>query len=176
MKIIVLTGSPHKNGTTSLLADRFIAGAEEAGHDVYRFDSAFKSIHPCIGCDVCGMNGPCVHKDDIEKDLISRLVACDMVVLVSPLYYASLTGQLKTIIDRFYSRTESIHRKKSALLVTAGSKESWTMEAVEAYYKKLTNYMEWQDVGKVLAAGCLDRVALEKTAFPQAAYELGKKL
>ena len=50
------------------------------------------------------------------------------------------------------------------------------LEAIEAYYKKLTNYMEWQDVGKVLAKGCLDKAAIEKTNFPQAAYEIGKKL
>ena len=176
MKIVVLTGSPVKDGTTNVLAERFIAGAKEAGHDVYRFDSAFKNIHPFVGCDTCGMNGPCIHKDDIENDLIGRLVGCDMVVLVSPLYFAGLTGQLKTIIDRFYSRTESIHRKKSALLVAAGSNDSWMLEAIEAYYKKLTNYMEWSDVGKILAKDCLDKAAIEKTNFPQAAYELGKKL
>jgi len=176
MKIVMLDGSPVKDGTTNVLASRFTAGAQEAGHDVYRFDGAFKKINPCIGCDTCGMNGPCVHKDDIENDLIERLVACDMVVLVSPLYFAGLSAQLKTLIDRFYSRTESIHRKKSALLIACGSNDNWMLEAIEAYYKKLTNYMEWQDVGKVLAKGCLDKAAIEKTNFPQAAYEIGKKL
>jgi multimeric flavodoxin WrbA len=176
MKIVMLNGSPHKDGATSLLAERFTTGATEAGHDVYRFDGAFRNVHPCLGCDVCGMNGPCVHKDDIEKDLIGRLVSCDMVVLVSPLYYSAFSGQLKTLIDRFYSRTESIHHKKSAILVACAGKESWSLEAIEAYYKKLTNYMEWQDTGRVMATGCPDRAAIEKTNFPQAAYDLGKKL
>ena len=124
MKIVMLDGSPVKDGTTNVLATRFVAGAQEAGHEVYRFDAAFKKINPCIGCDTCGMNGPCVHKDDIENDLIERLVSCDMVVLVSPLYFAGLSAQLKTLIDRFYSRTESIHRKKSALLIACGSNDS----------------------------------------------------
>lgn len=44
MKIIVITGSPHKSGTSSLLADSFISGAEENGHEIFRFDSAFKDV------------------------------------------------------------------------------------------------------------------------------------
>ena len=51
MKIAVLTGSPHKNGATALLADRFIEGARAKGHEIYRFDAAFRNIHPCLGWD-----------------------------------------------------------------------------------------------------------------------------
>ena len=116
MKIVVVTGSPHKAGTSALLADKFIEGAQSKGHDVFRFNAAFEDIHPCRGCDACGMNGPCVQKDAIEEKLIHKLVDCDMIVLVTPLYYFGFSAQLKTVIDRFYSRTGSIHKKKSALL------------------------------------------------------------
>ena len=87
MKIVVVTGSPHKAGTSALLADKFIEGAESKGHEVFRFNAAFEDIHPCRGCDACGMNGPCVQKDAIEEKLIQKLVDCDMIVLVTPLYY-----------------------------------------------------------------------------------------
>ena len=50
MKVLVITGSPHKNGTTAALAEQFIAGAKAAGHEVTRFDAAFKQVHPCIAC------------------------------------------------------------------------------------------------------------------------------
>ena len=53
MHIVVLTGSPHKNGATALLADNFIDGATRAGNTVFRFDAAFECVHPCIGCDTC---------------------------------------------------------------------------------------------------------------------------
>lgn len=99
MKIAVLTGSPHKNGTTALLADRFIEGARAKGHEVYRFDAAFRNIHPCLGCDACGMSGPCVHKDDIETEAIQKFMEADIIALVSPVYYFALTAQLKTVID-----------------------------------------------------------------------------
>jgi len=51
MKITVITGSPHKRGTSSLLADEFIRGAEISGHKVFRFDSAFEDVKPCLGCN-----------------------------------------------------------------------------------------------------------------------------
>lgn len=57
MKIIVLEGSPNKNGSSNLLAAEFIHGAEEAGHSVQVIDSAHGNIHPCTGCIHCGYEG-----------------------------------------------------------------------------------------------------------------------
>ena len=109
--IVVITGSPHRNGTSALLADKFIEGAQSKGHNVYRFNSAFEEINPCRGCNACHRNGPCVHKDDIERELISQLVDADLVALISPVYYSHVSAQLKTLIDRFYSRTGHISDK-----------------------------------------------------------------
>ena len=67
MKITVLQGSPHKNGSSNFLAEQFIKGAEENGHRVTVLDAAHMDLHPCIGCGKCGMNGICVHKDDNSK-------------------------------------------------------------------------------------------------------------
>ena len=72
MKIVVITGSPHKAGTSALLADKFIEGATNAGHEIFRFNSAFEDIHPCQGCDHCGMNGPCIQNDAIEQTLMPK--------------------------------------------------------------------------------------------------------
>ena len=56
----MITGSAHKHGTTAALAERFEKGAAEAGHEVFRFDAAFKNVHPCIGCDKCQCTGVCL--------------------------------------------------------------------------------------------------------------------
>ena len=70
MKITVITGSPRKNGGSTLLAEEFIKGAKESGHEVYRFDSSFKNVHFCIGCNKCGMGDkPCIFKDDFVAAL-----------------------------------------------------------------------------------------------------------
>lgn len=176
MQIVVLTGSPHRNGTTAVLAERFIAGAQDAGHSVFRFDAAFQKTHPCNGCDACGMNGPCVYKDDIENTLITHLMAADLIALISPVYYFHVTAQLKTVIDRFYSRTGRISGKQSVLLAAAGSDTELTMRSLQKFYATLSGYMRWQDRGTVLAPGCPTREAILKTAYPEAAYSLGSSL
>ncbi|MBO4696130.1 MAG: flavodoxin family protein, partial [Lachnospiraceae bacterium] len=97
MKILVLTGSPRKNGNSATLADSFIKGAKEAGHTVERFDAAFKKVHPCIACNSCGMDGPCVFKDDFEF-VRKHIVEADCVAFATPMYYFGISAQLKAVI------------------------------------------------------------------------------
>ena len=66
MKITLLTGSPRMDGNTAYLAERFAEGAREAGHEVFTFDCAAHKIGSCLACGHCGMNGPCVQKDDFD--------------------------------------------------------------------------------------------------------------
>ncbi len=66
MKILVMESSPHKHGSSNLLAAEFIRGATEAGHQTQVFDVARSDLRPCLGCDACGMSGPCVQKDGME--------------------------------------------------------------------------------------------------------------
>ncbi len=64
----VLTGSPRKQGTTALLADNFVEGAQRAGHAIVRFDAAFRDVHPCRGCNACQRGeSPCVLGDDMQQ-------------------------------------------------------------------------------------------------------------
>ena len=86
MKITILMGSPNKNGSTSILADEFKRGAEEAGHTCEVIDVCHANIHPCIGCVACGYEGPCVQNDDVEM-IRAKLLSSDMVVFATPLYY-----------------------------------------------------------------------------------------
>lgn len=67
MNILVIESSPHKHGSSNLLAEEFIRGAKEAGHAVTVFDAGHASLHPCLGCDACGMSGLCVQKDDMAR-------------------------------------------------------------------------------------------------------------
>lgn len=176
MKITVITGSPHKNGTSALLADKFIEGAQKSGHDVYRFNAAFEEVHPCTGCDRCGMEGPCIYKDAMNQ-LLPKLLAADLIAFVTPLYYYGMSAQLKTVIDRFYSNNSSLHvKKKAVLMATAYNTSDWTMQALTAHYKTLLRYMGWEDAGMVLATGCGVRSAIERTDFPNQAYRLGLRV
>lgn len=100
MKILVLEGSPNRKGSSNMLAESFVSGVQEAGHEVKIISAAHSKIQPCIGCVTCGYDGPCVQKDDMEqigKDILNA----DMIVFVTPLYYYGMSAQLKVLVDRF---------------------------------------------------------------------------
>ena len=177
MKIVVLTGSPHKEGTTSVLVNQFVAGAQEAGHEVYQFDAAFKKVHPCIGCAVCnGGEKDCVFKDDMNI-IAPKLIGADLIVFASPLYYYSATAQLLAVVSRFYGidcKLKGAH-KKAVLLVTGTNTAEWAMKGIVVSYQEALQYLEWHDCGTVLAKGCPTKEAIEQTDFPEQAYRLGKE-
>lgn len=178
MNIVVITSSPHprEESTSIYLAERFLKGAQAAGHEVFTFDAANSETHPCRGCDQCHMDGPCIFQDDIEKTLMPKMLAADLLVLTTPLYYFGMSAQLKTIVDRFYSRTGKLHGKKSILIATAYNSADWTMSALTDHYDTLVRYMEWQDVGKVLGIGCGSRALVERSQFGDMAEKMGQEL
>lgn len=178
MNITVITGSPHKNGTSALLAEEFIRRAQESGHQVYRFDSAFECIHPCIGCDTCETGKkPCVFKDCMTE-LYPKLEEADMVVFVTPLYYHGMSSQIKMAIDRFHGIDGKLKgaNKKAMLIVTAASSVMSIMNGAVASYHEMLRYLQWQDAGMLLAYGCYHRENIERTDYPAQAYRMGKEL
>lgn len=178
MNILVITGSAHKKGTSSYLADSFIKGAEEAGHVVCRFDAAFKDVHPCIGCDSCRRtNQGCVFKDDMQ-DLNPELLKAEVVVFASPIYYYDMNAQIKAVIDRFYANNSVLKGadKKAVLILTYGDETEESAEGAVASYKGMVKYLEWEDVGIVSAKACYVLEDVINSGYPKQAYELGKNL
>mgnify|MGYP002674593395 CR=1 FL=1 len=177
MKIIILQGSPNKNGSTSILVEEFTRGAKKSGHSVQRFDIAEMNINPCLGCVACGYEGPCVQKDDNDK-IRKSILNSDMIVFATPLYYYGVSAQLKTVIDRFCAYNSSITMKhmKSALLSVAWNSNNWTFEALVDHYETLVRYLDFEDCGVVLGCGCGNRLTTINTNYPEMAYELGCKL
>lgn len=176
MKILILTGSPRKNGNSNTLVDNFAKGAKEKGHEVVRFDSSFKNVHPCTACNHCGMERDCVFQDDFNF-VKENIVDADMVVFATPMYYFGISAQLKAVIDRFYSINEKIHKpKKSALFMTYADTRAIEAEPIKKHYETLLNYLGWTSVGEIIASGVWQAGSINQTKYPQIAYELGKNL
>jgi multimeric flavodoxin WrbA len=178
MKIVMLTGSPHKNGTSSLLADKFAEGAREKGHHVVRFDTAFLKVGPCRGCGYCeGHNGACVQEDDMT-DIYGALLEAHLVAFVTPLYYWDMTAQLKAVVDRFYAVDRALTRpqKSTVLLAVCHSSEPWAMDALKEHYKAIQRHLNWEDRGTVLAQGMGVRADIESSEYPGKAKALGLSL
>ena len=155
MKIVVLESSPNKHGSSNLLADSFIRGAEEAGHTCTVIDAASAKLHRCTGCIRCGYDGPCVQKDDMEG-IRREILSADMLVFVMPVYYYNWPTSMKVVVDRFYSYTGTLTsmRKKTALIGAAWDDTDTVFEVVTAYYRKLCDYMDFRDQGIIEGRGC----------------------
>ena len=176
MKIVIITGSAHKAGTTAALADQFQRGAESAGHEIFRFDAAFKNVHPCIGCDKCRCVGECAFAADDMKELNPHLLEADAVVFVSPIYYFDINAQLKSVIDRFYANNAALMGKKKAVFITAmADTDTKTASGANATFDLMADYLGWEVAGRLNVGGCgaADDLREEDLA---AACELGKNL
>ena len=178
MNILMITGSAHKKGTSSYLADALAKGAKEAGHAVCRFDAAYKNVHPCIGCDSCQKNGRiCVFKDDMQE-LNPELLKAEVVVFVSPIYYYDINAQIKAVIDRFYANNSLLKGadKKAVLMLTYADETEEAAEGAVASYKGMLKYLEWENVGIVSAKACYVLEDVVNSEYPKQAYKLGKSL
>ena len=177
MKILILGGSPNRNGSTQMLIESFSRGAREAGHTVTVLDTAHMNVRPCTGCIACGYDGPCVQRDDMAQ-IREAVMDSDMLVFASPLYFFGFSAQLKTVIDRFcaFSSRINARRMKSALLSVAWNADDWTMDALREHYLTLVRYLNLRDMGMVLGTSCGTPSMTKRSPFPQMAFELGKKI
>lgn len=158
-KVMILNGSPRARGNTAGLIDAFAEGAEAAGHQVERFDLAQMEIHPCLGCWQGGGDPvhPCVQRDGMDRIYPSYLAA-DVVVLASPMYYWSISGQLKCAFDRLFAAAECdpgyANPKKQCLLLMAAEGSSGENDRpVRDYFHGLLARLGWTSLGCVIAGG-----------------------
>lgn len=175
MKILILNGSPRANGNTIKLINAFTKGAEGAGHEVERVDVCKLHIYGCTGCEYCHSNGheECVQKDDMQiiYDLMRKT---EMIVIASPIYYHGMTGQIKCVIDRFYSvmykrKIESL--KKSALILCSADPDVYE-GSIYLYKEEFDAFMKLEDMG--IFTACYSE--LETNKKMEELYRFGESL
>lgn len=176
-KIIILNGSPRKAGNTAALTKAFAEGAEAVGNTVTEFFLGDMHINGCRGCFGGGKNpqSPCVQKDDMDK-IYPVYKEADIVVLASPLYYWTISGQLKCAFDRLFAVAECDpdyrNPKKESVLIMAA--EGYGFEESEYWYDRLEKHLGWNSLGKVLCGGVMAVGDIDGKKELTAAYELGK--
>lgn len=104
MNILVLNGSPRPHGNTAAMVAEFVKGAGERGHKITVVPVCQKKIAGCLACEYCHTKGKgkCVQQDDMQE-IYPVLEEAEMMVLASPIYYHSFTGQLQCAINRIYA-------------------------------------------------------------------------
>lgn len=107
-KVLALNGSPRaEKGFTDIVVRRFLSGAEASDAQTEVLYPAKMKIAPCVGCLRCWFKTPgvCRHKDDMPR-VIEGMAASDLLVFASPVYVDNMTGQMKSMFDRFVAYTQ----------------------------------------------------------------------
>ena len=177
-KIVVITGSPRKNGNSFAMTDAFIQAAEARGHTITRFDAAMKKVGGCRACETCFKTGKACSFDDDFNTIAPAILEADAVVFTMPVYWYSIPAQLKGVIDKLFSFVvggKDISGKECAMIVCCEEEDLSVMDGVRVPLERSAALMKWKMVGEVLIPGVLNAGDIDKTdGCKQAAALAGK--
>lgn len=156
MNILVVTGSPRKNGNTEIMADAFAAAAKESGHEVTVRKLSGLKVNPCLACHYCFTHdGVCIQQDDMN-DILMDLDQAELLVLASPIYWFDVSAQTKCFIDRMYAfGKKGFHINSVAMLLNSGADR--VFDAAEVQLKAISAYMKWNIRDIIKIPGMLEK-------------------
>ena len=174
-KVLILSGSPRKNGNSDILCDSFMKGALEAGHDVEKIFITSKKIDYCSGCYYCQRNkGECAKKDDMTE-ILEKIIAAKVIVLASPVYFYSIDAQMKAVIDRSVARWLEIKDKEFYYIMTGAEDSDSVMDCALECFRGYAACLDGaREMGVIYGRGVYEKGEIEQTPCVQQAYEMGK--
>lgn len=175
-KVLILSGSPRKNGNSDILCDEFMKGALEAGNEVEKIRVAEKNIGYCRACYACRDTGVCVIKDDMAE-VMQKMIDADVLVLASPVYFYSIDAQPKALIDRMVARWLEVKDKEFYYIVTAADGEEAAAETTVACFRGYADCVNGaKEMGIVYGMGVYNKGEVKDTKAMRKAYEMGLKV
>ena len=125
MKMLLINGSPHANGTTNAALSEVARTLKEEGVDAEIIQVGNLPIRGCMGCYGCVKNGKCVI-DDKVNEVASMFQECDGLIVGSPVHYASPSGTLICFLDRLFYSTRFDKRDKIGAAVVCARRGGCT--------------------------------------------------
>lgn len=175
-KVLILSGSPRKNGNSDILCDEFMKGAIESGNEVEKIRVAEKKIGFCLGCYTCENTGVCAIKDDMAE-VLQKMIDVDVIVLASPVYFYSIDAQLKALIDRTVARWLEVKDKEFYYIVTAADAELESAETTIACFRGYAECVEGaKEKGIIYGMGAYEKGEIRNSKAMTEAYEMGKQI
>ena len=177
--IVIITGSPRKNGNSDLLAKAFMEGAKEAGHNVFLFETENKKLTSCIACDTCFTKGKACSISDDFNEFAPTLENSDAIVFCTPLYWFTFPSKIKIVIDKLYSFAKAgknLKTKEAVLLCVGGTDDIKDFDGIVKTFELITEYKKWKNAGILLVPNVNDIGAIKKTDALNKAKEMGKNL
>ena len=177
-KIVVITGSPRKNGNSFAMTDAFIKAAEEKGHGITRFDAAMMNVGGCHACETCYKTGKACSFDDDFNMIAPAILEADAVVFTTPVYWYSIPAQIKGVIDKLYSfcvAGKDIAEKECGLISCCEEEDLSVLDGVRIPVERSAALLKWHMVGEVLIPGVLNAGDIENTDGCRQAAALADK-
>lgn len=138
---------------------------------------AGKKIGYCRGCDVYNNTHKCVQKDDMAQ-ILDQMVAADVIVLATPVYFYSMDGQMKTFIDRTVPRYTEISGKDFYFIMTAADTEKDNLERIMEAFRGFTEdcLEDAREAGIIYGTGAWQIGEIKATPAYEEAYKMGKRI
>lgn len=175
-KVLILSGSPRKNGNSDILCDEFARGAAEAGNHVEKIRVSEKNIGFCRACYACRGTGVCAIKDDMAE-VLQKMIDADVLVLASPVYFYSIDAQLKALIDRTVARWLDVKNKEFYYIVTAADSGKEAAETTLACFRGYADCVDGAiEKGVIYGMGVYEKGKVKDTAAMKEAYEMGRNV
>lgn len=177
-KVLVITTSLRANSNSDILAERLIAGAKDAGHEVEHISLKGKEIKYCIGCLACQETQKCVQKDDAVW-IAEKVKDADTLVFATPIYYYEMSGQMKALLDRLNPLYPSDYRfRRVYMLMTATEDEDFVPErAVSGLQGWVDCFEKAEFAGSLFCGGISDaKEAAKRSEELDEAYRFGRSL
>ena len=141
MKIVIVNGSARKGNSLTAI-NAFMEGAKDK-HEIEIIQPDKLDIDFCKGCGACECHKGCIDKDDTNPT-IDKIIAADLVVFASPVYWWGLSAQLKLIIDKCYCRGAQIKGKKVGVIIVGGSPiEAKQYSIIKEQFDCIESYLGW---------------------------------
>ena len=176
-KIVAIVSSPRKNGNSEMLVDEFLKGAEEKGNKTEKICLREYSIAPCKACEAClGNGGFCIQKDDMAQ-ILPRLIEADVIVLSTPVYYYSVSAQLKAMIDRTLpiGADGGKMRNKEFYFITTAADDPSSMERTMNDLQGFVDCVPGSVTKGRIYGQAFERGAIKDSPAMKEAYEAGKR-
>lgn len=118
MKVLLINGSPHREGNTFIALSEVAETLRMLGDEAEMVWIGNRPVRGCIACGSCAKTGKCAFDDDVMPEILAKAAEADGIVVGSPVYYAGPNGALCAVLDRmFYSGGRFLQRKPAAAVV-----------------------------------------------------------
>ena len=174
--ILVISFSLRKRSNSELLAGSFIGGAKAAGHHVEKISIRDKRIDFCRGCLACQHTGRCVIGDD-GNDIAGKMLAADVLVFATPIYYYEMSGQMKTMLDRSNPLFTADYAFRDIYMLSTAAEDGAEVpeRAVSGLQGWINCYEQARLAGTVFGGGVNERGEIRQHPEKlREAYEMGR--